>query len=305
MHTIGSFLKAIIIAFFYSLVLSNQAFACPDIDGLADLNCDQRLQILAFGDSITKGEQDNLGLGVGYIGRLKLNYFPHAEVFNLGHSGEDTSTGRRRAGKLFRNYENVDYAIILEGVNDYFGKKHSATNTRDNLYSIVRIGKNTGYLTLLAKLTQVNRSSSRSQGSWVSAVNNRISTQSSIDFYSLGKSILSRDNLHPNGNGYTRMATLASSAIQQKSITNRPADRDADGIYDFAEQSKYHTDPTKTDTDGDGISDGDEVFTYHSDPNSLDSDHDGIPDGTEILVYHSDPSSALPKAPKVISVDAL
>ncbi len=296
-----SFLKALKYAFLFTLIITSTSEACPDIDGLADLNCDGKLEILAFGDSITKGEQDELRLG--YIGRLKLDFFPNARVFNLGHGGETTSAGKKRASRYFRNYD-ADYAIILEGVNDYFSKGHSASATKNNLSSIVRVGNNTGYLTLLAKLTPVNRSRSRSQGTWVNNVNSKISSISSINFFSLGKSILSRDNLHPNGNGYERMASLAASVIQQKSDLNRPADHDHDGIYDFAEQIKYHTNPNLNDSDGDGISDGDEIFTYHSNPNNIDSDGDGISDSVEVI-NQTDLSSPLPKAPTVVSIQAL
>lgn len=296
------FLKALKSAFLLTLVLTNRAEACPDIDGLADLNCDQKLQILAFGDSITSGEQDELKLG--YIGRLKASFFPNARVFNLGRGGEDSSAGRRRSSKSFRNYENVDYAIVLEGVNDYFVKKHSSSATKNNLNSIVRIAKNAGYLTLLAKLTAVNRSRSPGQKGWVNSVNARISSQAAINFYSLGKSILSRDKLHPNGNGYERMADLAASVLKQKSSSNRPSDRDNDGIYDFAEQTKYHTDHNMTDSDGDTISDGDEVFIHQTNPNGTDSDGDGVPDNVEIT-NQSDPNSALPRAPTIVSVEAL
>lgn len=295
-----SFLKALKGAFLFTLILTKTAEACPDIDGIADLNCDQRLQILAFGDSITKGEQDELKLG--YIGRLKSNFFPNAQVFNLGNGGENTGSGKSRASRSFRNYKNVDYAIILEGVNDYF-KIRSSSKTKNNLSSIVRVAKNTGYLTMLAKLTPVNRSRYRSQEGWVSSVNSRISSMSSINFFSLGKSILSRDNLHPNGNGYGRMASLAAGVIQQKSDSNRPADRDNDGIYDFAEQSKYHTNPQITDSDADGVRDGDEIFIYQTNPNSDDSDSDGISDNIEV-VNQSDPNSPFPKAPTILSIEA-
>lgn len=294
--------------FFFSFCLIQNgtiAFACPDIDGLADLNCDQKLRILAFGDSITKGEQDELGLGVGYIGRLKLSFFPNAQVYNLGHSGENTSSGRRRASRYFPRYDDIDYAIVLEGVNDFFASSHSSSKTKSNLLNILKSGKNNGFTTLLGKLSQVNRSSSPRQQNWVSSVNGRIRPYASIDFYSLGKSILSKDKLHPNGAGYQKMAELASIAIEQKSEQYRPADSDHDGVYDFAERNKFNTNPNVADTDNDGVSDGDEIFTYNSNPNSADSDGDGISDYTEIVVYHSDPANPLPKPPTVTGIEAL
>ncbi len=32
-----------------------EAMACPDVEGLVDVNCDGEMKIMAFGDSITAG----------------------------------------------------------------------------------------------------------------------------------------------------------------------------------------------------------------------------------------------------------
>ena len=117
-HINSNNIKGCVLFFFLFLFASTKsALACPDIDGLVDLNCDRRLTIICFGDSITAGVADEAGLG--YPGRLRL-LLPNATIFNVGISGERTPTGRVRAPGVFATVANPDYIIILEGVNDFF-----------------------------------------------------------------------------------------------------------------------------------------------------------------------------------------
>ncbi len=270
----------------------SSAYGCPDIDGLADLNCDGSLVIVCFGDSITRGEQDSTGLG--YPGRLRQSYFPSAKthIVNLGNSGEKTSRGRSRAAREFTRYSNADYAIVLEGVNDYFETSRSSYNTKQNLLSIERASRNAGALTLIANLTDVRRAF---QHPWVVAVNQQLRSYRDLDFYSLGTAIISSDKLHPNGNGYQRMAETAAATLIREANDHRPADADADGIYDFAE-GRFGTIAGNSDSDGDGLLDGAEVFTYLTNPLTSDSDGDGFSDHDEVSVRNTDPNSTVPAA---------
>ena len=263
--------------------------ACPDIDGLVDINCDRKVEIIAFGDSITYGDEDPTGLG--YPGRLEL-IFPHVNVHNQGRPGEDTWRGRDRAPGSFYRYAASDYGIVLEGVNDYWREGHSSSTTRNNLLSIVGSGQSMGITTLLANLTEVRRSSQRG---WVASVNALLAPYRDIDFYSLGSGIISGDLLHPSGSGYQAMAEFAAGVIRQVSEAHRPVDTDADGIYDFAE-AQFGANPLLVDSDNDGLRDGDEVFVYNSSPAMLDTDGDGFTDPQEVQMG-SNPASPLPGAP--------
>jgi len=273
------------------------SWACPNIDGLVDTNCDRRLVIVAFGDSITAGRRDTEGRG--YPGRLNT-IFPHAEMVNLGISGEYTYQGRRRAPGAFAARREVDYAIILEGVNDYYKSDHSAKITRDNLLQIRYSARNVGAEALIGKLTQTSRGFQRP---WVSAVNKELTPYSKIDFYSLGTSILSWDQLHPDDEGYQEMAEIASLSLLRASTAIRPLDSDLDGVYDY-EEAWHLTNPHNRDSDGDGISDGDELYLYGSNPLSLDSDADGISDTQEVALG-SNPADAHPGAPVLNSLTAI
>ncbi len=279
-----------------ALLLMGSASACPDIDGLTDRNCDRRLVVIGFGDSITFGVGDSLQIG-GYLGRLKLLH-PNIEIVNLGDPGESSFSGNSRASRTLPYIPEADYTIVLEGVNDYFVKSKSYNSTKDNLLNIVNIAKRTGHQSFLANLTAIKRSS---QAPWVIGVNKTIAANVSIDFYSLGKNIIGGDNLHPNADGYLSMAYVASNNLKQASLRNKPIDQDNDGIYDFAELYIYHTSTTSADSDGDGLPDGVEVFTYGSNPNSKDSDGDGFSDDFEVNQLKSDPANANPSPPRIKS----
>ena len=269
----------------------NPAYACPDVDGLVDLNCDGQVTIVCFGDSITEGWGDNW---IGYPGRLQI-LLPNVRVFNFGISGEKTPVGRQRAPSVFSAVSNPDYAIILEGVNDFFLPNPNASSTRNNLLNIVSTAQASGAIALLGTLTAVKRGY---QIGWVNDVNAQIRPFTLIDFYSLGDGIISSDLLHPNGAGYQVMAEFVWARLDTIGSSLRPADNDMDGLYDFAEPS-FGANPALADTDGDGLLDGAEVFEHGSNPNNTDTDGDGFDDAQEVNVIGSDPASPRPSAPNI------
>ncbi len=284
-------MKTVQLLYFMLLVSPSFAIACPDHSGLVDLNCDGKVVIVSFGDSITFGSRDSARLG--YPGRLQ-GFFPDTTIVNLGVPGENTPTGRRRAAEKFAQYSNADYIIILEGVNDYWLDDRSAARTRANLLGMVGNGENTGAVVLLARLTAVRRDFQRG---WVNSVNQAILPYTIIDFFSLGEGIISSDRLHPNGNGYQAMAQLLAPILSRVSSENRPIDTDRDNLYDFAEP-RFGSSVTNPDTDGDGLLDGDEALVYGSSPTNTDSDADGYPDAFEVEIG-ANPASPLPAAPQL------
>ncbi len=61
-------------------------------------------------------------------------------------------------------------------------------------------------------------------------------------------------------------------------LSDGSGDTDDDGLTDWEEVKRYHTDPHDADTDGDGLVDGFEVQN-DTDPLNPDSNGDGMPDG--------------------------
>lgn len=281
-----------------ALLSSVTALACPDIDGMLDRNCDGRITITAFGDSITYGRGDSKGLG--YPGRIEA-LFQGVRVQNYGIPGETSQRGRMRASRVFHKEPESDFVVILEGVNDYWDLYHSATRTKSNLMSIKRAGGDIDAVILLASLTPVKRSF---QKSWVQNVNRLIKSSVKVDFYALGDRIIGRDQLHPNSRGYDRMTERVVETIWRETPRHRPRDIDRDGIYDFAE-ARYGTTVGTSDTDSDGLTDGQEVFGYRTDPRIPDSDGDTITDAEEVLTLGSDPLRAIPGAPTILGISAL
>jgi len=280
------------------LAWASDAFACLDRSGLLDVNCDGKVVVVTFGDSITYGISDSTGLG--YPGRLN-QIFPEAIFVNLGVPGENTYTGRGRAANIFSLQADADFAIILEGINDYWQPSRDSAVTRSNLLAIKTSAERVGAITLLAKLTDVRRDI---QKSWVGYVNTKIDPYTSIDFFSLGTGIISGDLVHPNANGYQAMANLVAPILLQLSNANRPIDTDGDGVYDWAESTKYGTNPNLVDSDGDGLSDAEELFVYGSSPLLVDTDGDGYNDPYEVS-KGANPGSRFPNAPKITSLEIL
>ena len=294
-----NYIKTLLFSLALSVVAPISASACPDIDGLVDVNCDRLLTIVCFGDSITFGRSDK-PIEVGYPGRLN-NFLPNALVYNLGRPGEKTTEGLFRAGREFSSIPNIDYIIVLEGTNDYYITEWSASRTRSNLLDIIQRGQNRGALTILASLTDIKRTD---QKPWIRSVNNAITNFVLIDFFSLGDGIISEDSIHPGPEGYSAMTALVVQQLPLISENNRPADTDSDGIYDFAE-SFFGTDIFNADSDNDSILDGREVFEFGSNPLALDSDGDGFTDAEEINEIGSNPADPRPGAPQISNVEVM
>jgi len=287
------------VAFFIS-----SASACPDVEGLVDINCDGQMKIMAFGDSITAGytvtefDQGTCHFGIGdlcdslggYPGRLN-DLIPGAVVFNEGRSSEDTQQALSRYPDAFSSVENLDYIIILEGVNDLW-RAHAfgwqPFRTRNNLLTMVEDAEDIGAVTLLGSLldsTKVFPGATvyTTRQEWIDDVNEEIEPYVDIDFSILGLTVVSTDGTHPDGPGYQVMAGMVLSAMVEAGEENRPEDLDQDNIYDFAEGA-YGTSATDNDTDNDGLLDGDEIFVYGTSPLLADTDGDGVNDYDEVNV---------------------
>lgn len=265
------------------LVYAEAANACPLVDGLIDVTCDQQLKIVDTGDSIVYGVGDERFAGKGgYVRRLKP-YYRRTRFINLGIPGITTKNllryfkknldGRSAArSSVTSKVTGADYVIIDIGRNDFWGRQPAA-RTVANIQRLVRY--------LRRRLKQLNGvepvvaiaslipTARAFQLPFIQEVNAGLLASDSfsypvaIRFDTLPDSILSEDGLHPDSPGYTAMTGIIAPALGeaiQELAARKVTDADRDGIYDYFEVHRYGTDPEKRDTDGDGISDGEEIF---------------------------------------------
>lgn len=263
------------------------AFACPDIAGIPDFNCDQSLQIAVIGDSLVFGVGDashhNRG---GYVLRTQ-NKLKQVIFQNLGVAGLRTAELEKLLVDTFDKNKKKSWKLVLQsadiiildlGRNDrwLFG---TPNNTFKALKSISdRIRKNVKKLTGIEPMVVIatNMLPNRgSQGPWVKELDNLINNYNakvkipSLRFDLVSKRLLSSDQIHPTSKGYDALSkTLLSylrSPLPKRMKALRP-DADHDGIADIIEKVKFKTNSTLADTDGDGKSDYQEIFELFTDP---------------------------------------
>ena len=92
------------------------------------------------------------------------------------------------------------------------------------------------------------------------------------------------------------VATVGRKIAYIGDLGDGTGDTDGDGLTDWEEVKRYHTDPHLADTDCDGVGDGDEVQNG-TDPLNPDTDGDGIWDGAEILKHKTNPLNPATNAP--------
>lgn len=309
------FFAVLFVGFSLSLV-PGFALACPRINGLLDANCDGKIQIAIFGDSIVRGVRDTEFDTVtgGYVKDLE-RIFPSVTFVNGGIPGIDSGALLRafvrNAPKKRATYDTLsesDAVLIGVGINDYWLKVPPQKTIRNLLKTqdfIRKFGKkefSVSPITLTINLTNTARVF---QEPWVKLVNSLIRANSArlgpiVPFGSVpAEWIVSEDELHPDDQGYLQLARILANSLLRSynsQVKKRNTDLDKDGVADWAEIEKFGTDPKLIDTDGDGIKDGQEIFKYKTNPLLVDSDADGIDDASEIKAG-TDPNPVVTPTP--------
>jgi len=298
----GLMLKFVISTLTTFLCIPALCFACPKINGLIDANCDGKVQIAVFGDSIVRGIRDtNIDKETGGYLKDLGKIFRKVTFVNGGIPGIDSGALYRafvrntpNKGETYKTLSESDAVLTGVGINDYWldvppqSTIRNLLRTRDFIRTYSKKEFDIAPLTLTIDLTNTLR---EFQEPWVKSVNSLIRANSArlgpiVPFGNLPAPLLvSEDQLHPDDLGYARLARIVAASLRgsyNQLAKQRNVDLDKDGIADWAENRKFNTDATLPDTDGDGIKDGDEVFKYETNPLLVDSDADGVNDPSEI-----------------------
>lgn len=278
---------------FFSLVFlgsfcAQPVNACPLIEGFVNYNCDHILKVAFVGDSIVTGVGDeNRNNRGGYVVRLRQR-FPFAKFTNDGVPG--VTTGRlirylktefkqKRRSRYYRRAFGADVVIVDVGRNDYWEHNASPAITARNIRRIAKILKRkrmrkhgVAPYVIVASLLPTNRGF---QAGFIDATNNYLNGYNSpampleLDFYSMPRSLLAGDGLHPTSAGYGWLSDLIEGHVfgpLQATLANHRPDVDSDGVYDVFEERVFQTDPANPDTDEDSFSDGEEIFELETNP---------------------------------------
>ncbi len=280
-------MRSSFLSFLTLLFLPSIALACPTIQDLVDMNCDQQLTVVFIGDSIVygvgDGEHEEKG---GYVLRL-AEQLSGANALNFGVPGITSAKladlfAKIAKGKTHKDWKKAlgtaDYIVIDVGRNDYF-KKVLETDVVKNINITIKnikgiISKLKAPTPLIA-VASLAKSSRPKQQPFINKVNKAIRAARKKglilgpEFDEVDGLKLNRDGLHPTSAGYAQLEFAVESFLRidaQAKAVKINIDSDGDGLYDRFEASRFGTDPTKYDTDGDGIGDGDEIFILNSDP---------------------------------------
>lgn len=224
----------IILAALALIATSATAFACPDVGGLPDVNCDGKASVVVVGDSIVYGVGDtkNDGKG-GYVLRTQ-RAFPEATFFDRGIPGLRTVPLLQKLKKAFATPTESDFAqellnadlVVLDvGRNDrWLMGLPSATfrnlkKARSTIEDSTIAQNGTAPLIVLAVLMLPNRGS---QGPWVKELNEIILSSHSkahpadLRFDLVSKRLLSSDSIHPTSKGYTAISKVFISYLKNE-----------------------------------------------------------------------------------------
>jgi len=143
------FMKMMVIAFGACVCLQSGI-----VFGAENIVADERIVIVAFGDSITAG----YGGITPYPSRLQNLLGACARVINQGKGGEWTNNGVDRIGSVLAQYK-PNYILIMEGANDVMGGNSAAT-VKFNLSKMVQKSVAAGATPLLSTITPNTKVSS-------------------------------------------------------------------------------------------------------------------------------------------------
>jgi len=173
----------------------------------------ENARILAFGDSLTYG----FGAPPEASYPTVLSRLSRHEVINEGLNGEISREGRERLPGVLE-HTNAKLLILCHGGNDIL-QHLSRAALRENLVAMVRMAKRHGMQVLLVGVPDISPS-----GLSALALYQEVARQEQVALLpDLLKSILSDtalkiDEIHPNAEGYRKMAEGIYEALKENHL---------------------------------------------------------------------------------------
>jgi len=188
------------------LVLLLLLTACNRTDTLTKLPSDA--VILAFGDSLTYGT----GASPQHDYPSVLAKLTTLQVVNAGHPGEISGDGAKRLPALLDRHQ-PDLLILIHGGNDML-KRIPPEQTADNLKQMITLARNRRIDVVMLGVPKPSilwMSSADFYQAIAEALNVPIDLETLPEV--LGDNSLKSDLIHPNDQGYEKIATQIHSLL--------------------------------------------------------------------------------------------
>ena len=190
----------------------------------------QRLNCVAFGDSITRGKRDNPG-GGGYPARLQSRLRQagwESTIENKGVDGEQTAAGLSRIDRVLDG--NEDCVFIMHGTNDMLAQVSTETimfNIRGMATKAQNKGVRPVHATTIPFSPNAKRNANNRQTRELSAEIRRLAFETGRDLVPIFDDFFNTPNFffdfyyqgsddfvgHPNAAGYDKMAGIYFNVV--------------------------------------------------------------------------------------------
>jgi lysophospholipase L1-like esterase len=177
---------------------------------------DPSAEILAFGNSLTHGTGASAEASYPAVLADRLG----RDVINAGKPGEVSGDGRRRLPGVLDETE-PDLVLLCHGGNDFL-QDNDPEDVRDNLTVMVRQARERDIPVVLIGVPGRSLSLSTSPiYAKVAAAMDLVLVEDAVASI-LGDSELRSDRIHPNADGYRRLAEAVHEKLVEAGAVDRP-----------------------------------------------------------------------------------
>lgn len=157
--------------------------------------------VLAYGDSLTFGTGANRDEAYPFVLASLIN----RTVINAGRSGETSSEGVARLGKVLKQYQ-PDLLILAHGGNDLL-RRYPDKQTKENLRQMVELAQGLGVDVMLVAIPKPGVFLNPAPFYAELAEEMQLVLEPDIITYVEKRTDLKSDAIHPNAQGYRHIAT--------------------------------------------------------------------------------------------------